>query len=84
MVKNILQNSTVDNINTPPPVKPKGGEVYLVQSKHLNDWKCDKYTWINYSKCVSKHDEEGGKLIMCYFKLRNERGSQKTVFNNFF
>ena len=70
MVKNILQNSTVDNINTLPPVKPKGGEVYLVQSKHLNDWKCDQYTWINNSKFVSKHDEEGGKLIRCYFKLR--------------
>jgi hypothetical protein len=35
MVKNIIQNSTEDNINTLPPVKPKGGEVYLVKSKHL-------------------------------------------------
>ena len=55
MVINIIQNSTEDKISTLPPVKPKGGEVYLVQSKHLDDWKCDQYTWINRSGMGNYH-----------------------------
>ena len=36
MVTTILQNSTQDKISTLHPVKPKGGELCLVQSKHLD------------------------------------------------
>ncbi|CAG2186211.1 unnamed protein product [Mytilus edulis] len=67
-VINILQNPIKEKIGCLPPVKPNGGDIYLIQSKHPNDWKCDQYTWINESKYV--FEIEGVKLNKCYFKLR--------------
>ncbi|CAG2240581.1 unnamed protein product [Mytilus edulis] len=60
--------SSVQKIGCLPPVKPNGGDIYLIHSKHPNDWKCDQYTWINESKFVS--EIVGVKLNRCYFKLR--------------
>ncbi|CAG2245651.1 unnamed protein product [Mytilus edulis] len=42
-VINILQNPIKEKIGCLPPVKPNGGDIYLIQSKHPNDWKCDQY-----------------------------------------
>jgi len=69
-VLSILKNPNLDKVNELPPVKPKGGEVFLVQSVHVDDWKCDQYTWINDSKCAPKNDATGEKLYKSYFKLR--------------
>ena len=47
IVINILLKPDQDKINEYPPEKPRGGEVFLVQSAKQDDWKCDQYIWIN-------------------------------------
>jgi hypothetical protein len=63
VVINILLKPDQDQINEYPPAKPRGGEVFLVQSAKQDDWKCDQYIWINDSKSTPKCSENGVKLI---------------------
>jgi hypothetical protein len=34
-------------ISTIPPIKPKAGELYVINGEHQNDWACDGYKWVN-------------------------------------
>jgi hypothetical protein len=63
VVINILLKPDQDKINEYPPAKPRGGEVFLVQSAKQDDWKCDQLIWINDSKSTPKCSENGVKLI---------------------
>ena len=46
----ILQSQDQYVVNSNPPVKPKGGELYLVSSgerdAYLKNWMCDQYKWL--------------------------------------
>ena len=39
----ILQNPELSKVSEIPPVKPKGGETYVIKSLNADDWRCDQY-----------------------------------------
>ncbi|CAL4170556.1 unnamed protein product, partial [Meganyctiphanes norvegica] len=45
----MLQEADPSSLPTKPPIKPKGGEMFLVNCgddvNKQNDWKCDQYNW---------------------------------------
>ena len=59
-----------------PPVKPKGGETYVVNNKSADDWRCDQYQWINNGSSSVKL-EGGDQLQRNYFKIKTARKNSK-------
>jgi hypothetical protein len=42
-------------ISTIPPIKPKAGELYVINGEHQNYWTCDGYKWVNKGRyCICK------------------------------
>jgi len=39
----ILDKPDTTKISTIPPIKPKAGELYVINGEHQNDWACDGY-----------------------------------------
>jgi hypothetical protein len=42
----ILSNPDKSKVITLPPVKPKGGDTFVIRSENVDDWKCDQYMWM--------------------------------------
>ena len=42
-----LDKPDTTKISTIPPIKPKAGELYVINGEHQNDWACDGYKWVN-------------------------------------
>ena len=43
----ILDKPDTTKISTMPPIKPKAGELYVINGDHQNDWACDGHKWVN-------------------------------------
>ena len=52
-MRHILENPDLDKVMFTPPIKPKGGEVFVFSNngnlEKANDWRADKYIWVNRS-----------------------------------
>ena len=46
VIGSILNNPDESKVITLPPVKPKGGDIFVIRSEHVDDWKCDQYMWM--------------------------------------
>ena len=50
-LRDILEDPDISKISTIPPMKPKGGELYVYchggDDTKLHDWSCDGYQWVN-------------------------------------
>ena len=67
-VVTILSNPDEDTVIALPPVKPSGGDVFVVRSSNLHDWKCDQYIWVrDGSRSFSFNDLEYSKI---HYKIR--------------
>ena len=78
----ILQNHEQYAVNLCPPVKPKGGEMFLISSgeKDLNikNWSCDQYKWPVYDGINSYPSRSKDKVIKkTYHKLSKTSSFQR-------
>ena len=85
----ILDNPDVEKVSKFPPFKPKGGTVYVISdgqnSKHMDDWRSDGYTWRNYGK--NKVTNGDKVLEKSYFRIKNgkeENNNFQRVMYRFF
>ena len=46
VIVSILSNPDKSKVITLPPVKPKGGDIFVIRSENVDDWKCDQYMWM--------------------------------------
>ena len=46
----ILDKPDTTKISTMPPIKPKAGELYVINGDHQNDWACDSHKWVNQGR----------------------------------
>jgi hypothetical protein len=46
VIVSILSNPDKSKVITLPPVKPKGGDIFVICSENVDDWKCDQYMWM--------------------------------------
>lgn len=74
---NILREAKEDDplISSTPPVKPKGGDIFLFLSKGnaTDDWKCDQYRWIHNG--VARLPKNNPLILKYYFIIDTPKGS---------
>lgn len=53
--RGIIENPGLSKVMFTPPVKPKGGEIYVFSHDgnldKANNWRSDKYIWVNKGGC---------------------------------
>ncbi|CAC5399410.1 unnamed protein product [Mytilus coruscus] len=45
-IGSILSDPDMSKVTSLPPIKPKAGDVFVIESINMEDWKCDQYLWI--------------------------------------
>ena len=69
----MLETPDISKVSKFPPLKPKGGTVYVItdgqREKHKVDWRADGYTWRNYGKNKITNDDK--ILEKSYFRIKN-------------
>ncbi|CAG2246625.1 PAFAH1B2_3 [Mytilus edulis] len=45
-IVSILSDPDMSKVTSLPPIKPKAGDIFVIESINTEDWKCDQYLWI--------------------------------------
>ena len=78
----ILQNHEQYAVSLCPPVKPKGGEMFLISSggkdSNLKNWNCDQYKWPVYDR-VNSYPSRSKDIVIkkSYHKLSKTSSFQR-------
>ena len=68
VIVSILSNPDESKVITLPPVKPKGGDIFVIRSEHVDDWKCDQYMWMRDG--LQKFQHKNLEFSKINYKLR--------------
>ena len=72
----ILQNPDKQKLSHVAPIKPKGGEVYVLDwqgdESKVKDYVADQYVWVADSTNTTNHS--GKKLVKKYYNIRDDCG----------
>ncbi|CAC5381169.1 unnamed protein product [Mytilus coruscus] len=67
-IGSILSDPDMSKVTSLPPIKPKAGNVFVIESINMEDWKCDQYLWIrDGGRTIKVKDVEIGKV---FYKVR--------------
>ena len=71
-----LQNLDENKLSYVMPLKPKGGEVYVLDwqgdESKLKDCVADQYVWV--ADCIKTTTHSGMQLVKRYFKICDDSG----------
>ena len=72
----LLQNPDENKLTYVMPIKPKGGEVYILDwqgnDSKLKDYVADQYIWV--ADCTKTTTHSGVQLVKRYFKIHDDSG----------
>jgi hypothetical protein len=68
-VLEILLNPDHSRLSQLPPVKPKGGNMFVFSCSNIDDWKCDQYLWVK-DGMYPKIETETTEFKKEYYKIR--------------
>ena len=68
-ILNALLHSSSDDVSRVPPIKPHGGETYLLECPTSQDWACDQYQWVHKGKTLTK-SQSGHEILKQFFHVR--------------
>ncbi|CAG2237568.1 unnamed protein product [Mytilus edulis] len=58
----------MSKVTSLPPIKPKAGDIFVIESINTEDWKCDQYLWIrDGGRTIKIKGVEIGKV---FYKVR--------------
>ena len=63
-----LRNPDNSKVSDVPPIKPKAGDTYVIDSQTQQDWTCDQYQWVQVGK--TRKEIEDDALVKIYFSIR--------------
>ena len=63
-----LQSPDMSKVSDVPPIKPKGGENYMIQCPTSQDWSCDQYQWVQKGR--NKKEIQDDILVKTYFNIK--------------
>lgn len=59
-----LLHASDQQVSNVPPIKPAGGESYIIECPTSQDWACDQYQWVH--KGNKRYNEQSiGKYQRC-------------------
>lgn len=64
-----LLHASDQQISNVPPIKPAGGESYIIECPTSQDWACDQYQWVHKGKTTIK-STNGSEMIKNHFHIR--------------
>ena len=83
-IKEMLETIRFERISTVPPVRPKGGDVYVYrfQTGKAEDWRADSYTWLNLGS--SKTPTKNPTIRKDFFAIRVKDNLDGRKYSNGF
>ena len=78
-IMKILENPDMRKVSCETPIKPKGGEVYVLNwfdAKHrVKDYVADQYAWVaDTTESLSLKDYPGITIVKKYFNIHDDNG----------